>query len=392
LSLLGFRYLRKQNVLILFLLVTLISTLFSITAFSLLGFYNGFNAYLGEGENIVAIYSIRGRTPFTGIVPSYLAERLNTVKGVQASSPEVLAPCIVKGEAAFARGAILEELSKLNPLTIVDGNLSTPDDLDSAIVGRNFAQKLNLKPGNQILVQGTLTERYLELHIKGIYESHTPLDDEIIIPLCAGQCLRAVDYGQVTLIRVKIDKTQVTPEAIFQEIAKEASEPSQDKGKEPAQPGGVIPWSRASFQIGDIGVKDVQTFMKSYLDQYGVTPENMLILSVTVFIFSSASLAIASTTLTRQHEHEIGILKSLGASKKTLKMDLLAKTLSISIIASACGALLAMLTLTVIWETGYLQILSHRVLIQFNPIIVVLNFALVSIVVSASILHSMVKK
>jgi ABC-type lipoprotein release transport system permease subunit len=259
-------------------------------------------------------------------------------------------------------------------------------------VGRNLAQKLNLKPGNQILVQGTLTERYLELHINGIYESHTPLDDEIIIPLCAGQCLRAVDYGQVTLIRVKIDKTQVTPEAIFQEIAKEASEPSQNNGKEQKQPGGVIPWPRISFLIGDIGVKDAQTFMKSYLDQYGVTPENMLILSVTVFIFSSASLAIASTTLTRQHEHEIGILKSLGASQKTLKMDLLAKTLSISIIASACGALLAMLTLTVIWETGYLQILSHRVLIQFNPIIIVLNFALVSIVVSASILHSMVKK
>ena len=391
-SLLGFRYLRKQNVLILFLLVTLISTLFSITTFSLLGFYNGFNAYLGEGENIVAIYSTKGRTPFTGIVPSYLAERLNTIKGVQASSPEILAPCIVKGEAAFARGAIVEVLSKLNPLTMVDGNLSTPDDLDSAIVGRNLAQKLNLKPGNQILVQGTLTERYLELHINGIYESHTPLDDEIIIPLCAGQCLRAVDYGQVTLIRVKIDKTQVTPEAIFQEIAKEASEPSQNNGKEQKQPGGVIPWPRISFLIGDIGVKDAQTFMKSYLDQYGVTPENMLILSVTVFIFSSASLAIASTTLTRQHEHEIGILKSLGASQKTLKMDLLAKTLSISIIASACGALLAMLTLTVIWETGYLQILSHRVLIQFNPIIIVLNFALVSIVVSASILHSMVKK
>jgi len=390
-KLLGFRYLRKRNVFILFLIVTLISTLFSITAFSLLGFYNGFNAYLGEGDNIIAIYSTKGSTPFTGLVPSYLAERINTLKGVLASSPEILAPCVVKGEAVFARGAILEELSKLNQLALLEGNLSTLTDFDSAIVGKNLAEKLDLKHGDQILVQGTLTERYLELHIVGVYESHTPIDDEIIVPLYAGQCLRAVDYGQVTLIRVKINRTQVTPETIYGEIAKEASQPSQDNGEKPTQ-SGVVPWPQLSFLLNDIGVEDAQTFMKSYLDRYGVTVENVLILSATVFIFSSASLAIAITTLTRQHKHEIEILRSLGASKRTLKMDFLAKTLIVSLVASACGTILALLALTAMWGMGYLQILSHRILIQFNPIIIVLNFALVSILVSASILHTMVKK
>lgn len=389
--LLGFRYLRKRNLFILFLIVTLISTLFSITAFSLLGLYNGFNAYLGQGDNIIAIYSTKGSTPFTGLIPSYLAESINTLKGVLASSPEILAPCVVKGEAVFARGAILDELTKLNPLTVVEGNLSTLTDFDSAIVGKSMAEKLDLRPGDQILVQGTLTERYLELHIVGVYESHTPMDDEIIVPLYAGQCLRAVDYGQVTLIRVKIDRAQVTPETIYEEIAKEASQPSPDNGEKPTQPG-VVLWPRLSFLLKNVGVEDAQTFMKSYLDRYGVTVENVLVLSATVFIFSSASLAIAITTLTRQHKHEIEILQSLGASKRTLKMDFLVKTLTVSLAASAFGTILAMLALTAMWGTGYLQVLSHRILIQFNPIVIVLNFALVSALVSVAILKSIAKK
>jgi ABC-type lipoprotein release transport system permease subunit len=390
-KLLGFRYLKKRNVFILFLIVTLISTLFSTTTFTLLGFYNGFNAYLGEGDNIIAIYSTMGSTPFSGLVPSYLAENINTLKGVLASSPEILAPCMVKGEAVFARGAVLEELSKLNPLTPVEGNLSASTDFDSAIVGKNLAEKLGLRPSDQILVQGTLTERYLELHIVGVYESYTPMDDEIVVPLYAGQCLRAVDYGWVTLIRVKIDRAQVTPETIYEEIAKEASQPSQDSGQQPTQ-SEVVPWPQFSFLLKNVGAEDAQTFMKSYLDRYGVTVENVLILAATIFIFSSASLAIAITTLTRQHKREIEILQSLGASKRTVKTDFLARTLTVSLIASACGTILAMLALTAMWGTGYLQALSHRISVQFNPIVIALNFALVAIVVSVTILKSTVKK
>jgi ABC-type lipoprotein release transport system permease subunit len=393
-TLLGFGYLNKRNLFLLFLIVTLISTLFSITAFSLLGLYNGFNAYLGEGDNIVAIYSTTGSTPFSGLVPSYLAESINTLKGVLASSPEILGPCVVKGEAVFARGAILDELTKLNPLTVVEGNL-TLTDFDSAIVGKSLAERLYLKTGDQILVQGTLTESYLELHVEGVYESHTPLDDELVVPLYAGQCLRAVDYGQVTLIRVKIDRTQVTPETIYEEVAKEASQeasqPSQGSQEQPAQ-SGVVLWPRLSFLLKNVGVVDAQTFMKSYLERYGVTVENVLVLSAMVFVFSSASLALAITTLTRQHKHEIEILQSLGASKRTLKTDFLVKTLTVSLAASACGAILAMLALTAMWGTGYLQVLSHRISIQFNPIVIVLNFALVSALVSVAILKSLVKK
>jgi len=397
-KLLGFRYLRKSSIFTLFLIITLISTVFSITAFSLLGLYNGFNSYLGQGNNVIAVYSTVGSTPFSGLVPSDLAENISTLKGVLACSPEVLAPCMLNGEAVFARGVILEQFLKLTPLTMVEGNLSTPTDLDSAMVGKSLAQRLNLKPGDQILIQGTLTERYLELHIDGIYESHTSMDDEIIIPLYAGQCLRAVDYGQVTLIRVEIDRTQITPETIYQQIAEEASQPSQNNGEtnqnngQPLAQSGVVYWPQLSFLLKNVGVVDAQTFMKDYLERYGVTVENVLVLSAMVFIFSSASLAMAITTLTRQHKREIEILQSLGASKRTLKTDFLVKTLAVSSAATACGTLIAMLTLTAIWTTGYLQVLSHRIFIQFNPAVILLNFILVAALVSLATLKPTANK
>ena len=47
---------------------------FLVNGPNLLGFYKGFTAYLGEGEDIVAVYDRKSRTPFTGLVPAYLAE------------------------------------------------------------------------------------------------------------------------------------------------------------------------------------------------------------------------------------------------------------------------------------------------------------------------------
>lgn len=77
-----------------------------------------------------------------------------------------------------------------------------------------------------MLVLGVLSDRYLKLQVKGIFISHTPMDDEILAPLYVGRWLRGTDYGHVTLIRFKIDRDAITPSRIFEEIAKEASEPS----------------------------------------------------------------------------------------------------------------------------------------------------------------------
>ncbi len=388
----GFKYLVRRRVLILTFIIALVSMLFSITAFSFLGFYNGFNTYLGEGGDVIAIYESGSRTPFSGLVPMYLAERMYSIKGVLASSPEVIAPSVVKGESIFIRGIIPEEFSKLKTLTILEGDTLDITDLNSAIVGKDLSQLLTLKPGDKVLVFGVLAEKYQELQIKGIFESRSSMDEEILVPLYVGQWLRTVDYSHVTVIRVKIDRSQVDPSKLFDEIAKEAAESDTSEENEEKPTEGIVPTVKASFKPEDIGTEEAIEFMKSYLDKYGITKEAIVLLSIMVFIFASASVAGASTMLIQQHKHEIDVLRSIGASEKTIKADLLFKVLTWSLASSLLGIILATATLMLLDKFGSLQVLSYRILFQLDPLIVALNFFLISSLIIISISRSGVKR
>lgn len=385
--LIGFKYLRKKRILTLALILTMASILFSTTAFSLLGFYKGFNAYLGEEEDIVAIYNRASRTPFTGIVPMYLTEPISIINGVSASSPEVIVPCTMKNESTFLRGIIPEEFSKLNHLSILEGDMLELSDINSMVVGRPLAEKLDLKLGEKVLVLGVLADRYMELQVKGIYDSQSAMDDEGLIPLYVGQWLRGISYEYVTLIRVKIDHSEVSQSMLMDEIAKEASQPSpSDEGKDEKQ--WIMPTIRASFSIEEIGVEEPQRFMKRYMDRYGVTREALLILSLMVFSFASASVITASKTLLYQHKGEIEVLRSVGASNRTIKTDLLAKVLPWSLAFSMAGTGIGILALMAIERSGRLQVLSHGISFQFDPLILALQLIFSSSIVALSLLRS----
>jgi len=385
----SFKYLRWQRTLTLTLIITLSSMLFSLTALSLLGFYRGFSTYLGEGEDIVAVYDRRSRTPFTGLVPAYLAEKIGALNGVLASSPEAIAPCIVRGEAIFLRGIMPEGFTNLSQITMIEGGMLEIDDLNHAIVSRKLAERLSLKLNDKVLVLGVLTDRYVELQVKGIFVSNSPIDDEILAPLYVGQWLRGADYGHVTLIRFKIDRSAITPFQILEEIAKEASEPSQPPSASPGQPQppSITPRIIARFKTGDLGVEEAYNFMRSYMDRYGLTRESLLILSVMVFLLSGASIVAASKTIIAQHKGEINVLRSIGASKRLLKRDMLVKLLPWSMAASSLGFAMAAAVLTVIQGSGYMQVLSHAAPLSIDPLVVILNFIIVILLVSISILR-----
>jgi len=385
-----FNYLQRQHFLTLTIILMLASTLFSITALGFLGIYKSFNAYLGEEGNIIAVYDRKSQTPFTGLVPTYLAERISSIDGVLASSPEVVIPCIIKDKSIFLRGAVPDELNKLNLLTILNGKTLQLSDTNSAIIGRRLAKELNLAPSDKILVLGALTEQYIELEIKGVYESNTALDDEVIAPLYVGQWLRKTDYGHVTIIRAKIDRSKISPTQIYETLAQEAQTPPPLPINEtkPSPLEEIIPVSRATFNPENIGVKETQEFMTTYLDRYGMTRETLLILSIAVFIFASATIFTSSHTLIRQHKPEITVLRSLGVSAKTLKLDLVMKALPLSVVSSFAGMLIATIALLAIQEAGQPQILSHRVQFQPDLLLITVNLMLVTLIVVLAIIRS----
>lgn len=397
-SLHSFRYLHKRRILTLIVILTLTSTLFSVTAYSFLGFYNGFTDYVGTGNNVIAIYSQAGSTPFTGIVPLSLESNLTAVKGVITASPETIAPCNVNGQSVFFRGALPQALQQLNTLTILQGQDLNFNDTYSAIVGVNLAQKLNLKTGESILVLGVLSDRYAELNVKGVFQSGTPLDDEAIVPLYVGQWLRGLNYDQVTLIRAKINVTETSANQVYQEIASRTTpqpttSPSSTTNSQLQQElEALLPLSGTSLNLQSIGVEGSQQFMTSYLNRYGISKDTLIILSVIVLIFSSGTAFIAISLFIRQHATETSALRAIGVTSKKLKSNLFLNMLAWSLIATLAGTLASAAALTVFNRYSYLQVLSHSITFQLDPVVVAADFLLLSLLCTVSVVRTEFKQ
>jgi len=388
----GFKYLRRQRTLTLILILTITSILFSITAFSFLGYYKSFNVYLGEEEDVVAIYDKKSSTPFTSIwVPTYLTDPISKMNGVLASSPEVMVPCIVKDKSIFLRGIVPEEFCKISSLSMLEGSMLELSDVNSLVVGRSLAERVSLKLGEKVIVLDVLEDQYLELQVKGIYDSDSAMDDEGLVPLYVGQWLRGTTYNRVSLIRVKIDKSLISPSQLLDTIAEEAASPKPSEGGGEENPW-IIPIAWIDFGIEDVGVEQAQRFMRSYVDRYGVTRESLLILSIMVFSLASVSVISASKILISQHKGEIEVLKSVGASNKTIKADLIAKVLPWSLVSSVIGMSISILILLAIERSGYVQVLSHAISFHFDPLVLALQLIFTSLIVALSILRSFKSK
>jgi len=397
-SLRGFRYLHRNRVLTLILILTLTSTMFLVTAFSFLSLYNGFTEYIGEEDGVIALHGNRGSTPLTTIVPTYLSENVSRLNGVIASSPEVIAPVTMDDKAVFIRGINPEEFTKLTTLTIINGESLSINDSAATIVGKNLAHKLNLHVGDKILVYGLLSKTYAELTIKGIYASESIIDDESLVPLYVGQWLRGISYNYVSIIRMKLDYTLTNIDTIYDELAKNSTVAtpaptlSPTSNTNPKSLNELIPYAKIGFKISDLGIEDTKNLMEDYLSSFGVTKNTLIILSVIVLIFSSGTTICALTLFIDQHKREINILRMVGASIQRIKLDLIAKVLSWSLISSLLGIILSFSILFIFNQVSSLQVLSHNITFSPDPLIIAANFVLISLLVSLQILRSDVKQ
>jgi ABC-type lipoprotein release transport system permease subunit len=389
-SLIHCRYLRKKRTLSLIVILTLVSVLFSVTAYSFLGFYNGFSNYVSQQDNIVAVYSTTESTPFTGIVSLSAVNTIASLTGVVAVSPEVIAPSMIGKQSVFVRGVLPNQLEKLNTLTFVAGQEFGSNDANSAIIGSNLANRLNLKVSDMFLAQGVLSRQYVELKIVGIFETASSLNDEALVPIYVGQWLRGLTYDDATVFRVKIDPTQSNVKQLYQEIAAKTNSitstpsliPKSDSQKELEK---IMPITSSGMNLKNIGVERSQEFMQSYLSSYGISKDTLIILSIVVLVFASGTAVGAITLFVRQHSSDIDVMRSIGVSSKKIKTDLILRMLSWALIATVIGTLASTCVIIVFQQLGYLQVLSHSIMFQLDPIIIATNFVLLSILITVNI-------
>jgi ABC-type lipoprotein release transport system permease subunit len=392
LSLLRFGYLRRKRAVALIGVLTLASALFSVTAHSFLGFYSGFTGYVGEEQDILAVYSKSGSTPFSGVIAIQAADALSYLPGVVAVSPEVIAPCTLNGQSVFVRGIIPQETGILNPLAMLDGKSLSLNDTNSAVVGEGLARRFQLKTGDSILVFGVLSNRYVELDVAGILTSDSSLNDEVLVPLYVGQWLRGISYSDVTFIRVKIDSAKTGINPLYQQISANKTGPPASSSPSPTPTSQIqrqlqelLPISQAYINVSNIGVEDSDRFMQNYLNRYGVSKDTLIVLSVIVLAFTSGTAACAIGLFVKQHNSDLATLQSIGASKRKLKLDLTTRMTLWAVIAILLGTLISDAVLLAFQRLGVLLVLSHAIRFTLDPLVVAANFGLLFLLIVYSI-------
>ena len=343
-GILRYWYLRWGRILPLLLVVASASMLASSTATLLLGAYRGVEAFAAS-SNVIVVYDASSRTPFTGLLSLSLVENISAARGVEAVSPEVIAPCLINGKPVFVRGVEWRSFTRLTGLKIVSGEPGLPGN--SVLIGFRAAERLGLKPGDTVLVASAIRPVYLALKVRGIYVSESPLDDELIVGLREGQWLRGAGQNAVTIIRVKASEGLSLPEAggivhggrpslgdLASRLARYLEHMGSLHGGSAASPGG---------------------FAEKYLEPYGFSREVLLTLSVIVILFSSAGIAVAAGALVLLHRLEIGVLESIGASPNTVRIDIVLKLAPLVVGASLIGVGLGALLM----RLGGNMILAH---------------------------------
>ncbi len=370
-----YMYLDRRRLAVLLAVVVAASMLAGVTGILLLGARRGVEAFAAPTRGVAVVYDASSRTPFTGLLPMGLAQSLAGVEGVEAVSPEVLAPCLVRGEPVFLRGVVPENFSETVELEILEGRSLSGNPYE-ALVGKRVAERLGVGVGDRILAVGVLKPVYAELVIVGVYETGTPLDDEILVHLETAQWFRTSSYGQVTLLRVKTEK----PLPIGQE-------PGGGDGRVSDL---VVLVSRLARYLESLGGKTGRAgaatprgFAERYVEDLGLGRETLYLLTLVVLLFSAAGIVAAVDTVVVLHREEIGVLRTLGASRRTVKADMALKLAPWVTGASLLGVLLAVALMGAAGQQ--LLLLSHRIPPLPDPLLVASTVAAVLLVVVAAL-------
>ena len=187
------------------------SSLFVFTISLFLGIYrSGFLASDEHGD-VLVISDKRALSPATGTIPIYVANLLTMIQGVKAISPEAISLCVLGDNPVTVRGVIPDRFYEFFDLEL-EGREIQLNDTYSVLIGYRLAKRLDISTGDRIFIFSSFRERFVEVKVVGMFRSGSSLDDEIIAPLLVGQWLRGISYGQVSLIRVKIDLSRISRE------------------------------------------------------------------------------------------------------------------------------------------------------------------------------------
>jgi len=188
------------------------SILLSTCATVFIGVYSYISTYLGKSEEtLILTQSGTGNFIATRYISMQVADSAEYLEGVTLISPETLTPCMINEKSCFVRGILCDKFYTIENLTLESGRALTDMDLASAFLGSRAASRLHLSVGDSFIIYSGLRDVVLQMTVIGIFSSGTSaLNDELLIPLFAGQFLSGNYPDRINYIRVKYNESIIS--------------------------------------------------------------------------------------------------------------------------------------------------------------------------------------
>ena len=215
--------------------------LLSTCATVFIGVYSYIGTYLGKSEEtLILTQSGTGNFIATRYISMQVAKSAEYLEGVTLISPETLTPCMINEKSCFVRGIVCNKFYIIENLTLENGRVLTDMDLACAFIGSRAASRLNIAVGDSFIIYSGLRDVVLQVTAIGIFSSGTSaLNDELLIPLFAGQFLSGNYPDRINYIRVKYNESLISRTALedlityqhnlkVQLLSNETSDPIRD--------------------------------------------------------------------------------------------------------------------------------------------------------------------
>ncbi|MBR1862556.1 MAG: ABC transporter permease [Ruminococcus sp.] len=244
------------------------------------------------------------------------------------------------------------------------------DSADAAMVGKDLAQKLDLKPGDTLRVSGPAADR--ELRVAGIYDAGGTEDMQIYLQLDTAQSLADLE-GCVDRIEVS---ALTTPENELSERA--AKDPSSLTVAQMETWTCTAYASSICYQIQQVITDSVAAPVRQVADSEGaiLSKTQLLMILITILSLIGAALGICNlvTASVMERAQEIGLMKALGAQNLSIALLVLCE-IAITAVFGGVGGFFA--------GFGFAQLIGHTVFgsaIEMRPMVVPIVAVLVVIV------------
>jgi putative ABC transport system permease protein len=298
----------------------------------------GLDAALSGSElaRTLIVYRQNRYCPQTSFLPERYQRLIQDVPGVRSVLPVkvFLSNCRASLDIVVFQGAPVRELLRTRELELVAGDVGRFErENDAALVGREFATRRALAPGDRFRFGG------IEVNVAGIFRSSEPVEEGVVLThLEFLQRAGPIDkLGTVTQFEVEIDDP-----ARAGEIAR-AIDATLRTAEEPTD-------TRPKLAFLETATRDLREILR-----FG----HWLALSCVVVVLA----LVANTVIMSVQERvkEFGVFRTLGYRPERI----VALVLGEALLIAAAGAALGLAGALVIIRTAHLSIGSEGVPVAF---------------------------